>query len=84
MRFSSESLTWADGEEDAFCLTECQTDMTAVASEATKEIFNLEEAEPRDRALLPCLGPESSQAWSLLYLLEISVPFIICLNICSI
>ena len=36
--------------------------MTAVASEATKEIFNLEEAEPRDRALLPCLGPESSQA----------------------
>lgn len=27
-----------------------------------KEAVNIEEAEPRDRALGPCLGPESSQA----------------------
>ena len=27
-----------------------------------KEAVNLEEAEPRDRDLGPCLGPESSQA----------------------
>lgn len=67
MRLSFGPFTYADGEVDELAFAGLVSRMTWVwaARGATtvqiRKAANLEEAEPRYRALSPCLGSESTQ-----------------------